>query len=209
MPVVGGRGRRRAFGSANPEGACPGARLGVTPPRPSRPHKRIPPAVVGSARIGRRRGRGTTWPSARRVQSGRATSSKAPGDGVGRGARGCSPTPRSRGPHAPRTPAGRTSPEELLAAAHAACFSMALSNELSSRGHEPSRPRGVGGGGRRLPPTITTMRLHVTANGPGGRRGPVPGGGGGGGGLVPGVERAPGQRRRRGRRRAGLTQRRT
>ncbi|CAN5761896.1 OsmC family protein [soil metagenome] len=31
-------------------------------------------------------------------------------------------------------PAGRTSPEELLAAAHAACFSMALSNGLAKAG---------------------------------------------------------------------------
>ena len=30
-----------------------------------------------------------------------------------------------------------TNPEELLAAAHAACFSMALSNELSKAGHVP------------------------------------------------------------------------
>ncbi len=36
-------------------------------------------------------------------------------------------------------PGGKTSPEELIAAAHAACFSMALSNELSSRGHVPRR----------------------------------------------------------------------
>ena len=36
-------------------------------------------------------------------------------------------------------PGGKTSPEELIAAAHAACFSMALSNELSSRDHEPAR----------------------------------------------------------------------
>ncbi|HEX3621445.1 MAG TPA: OsmC family peroxiredoxin [Acidimicrobiales bacterium] len=36
-------------------------------------------------------------------------------------------------------PGGKTSPEELLAAAHAACFCMALSNELSSRGHRPDR----------------------------------------------------------------------
>ena len=34
-------------------------------------------------------------------------------------------------------PGGKTSPEELIAAAHAACFSMALSNELSSRGNAP------------------------------------------------------------------------
>jgi osmotically inducible protein OsmC len=34
---------------------------------------------------------------------------------------------------------GNTSPEELLAAAHAACYSMALSNELSKAGHVPER----------------------------------------------------------------------
>jgi osmotically inducible protein OsmC len=39
---------------------------------------------------------------------------------------------------------GKTSPEELIAAAHAACYCMALSNELNKAGH-PAR------------------RLHVTA----------------------------------------------
>ncbi len=34
---------------------------------------------------------------------------------------------------------GRTSPEELLAAAHASCFSMAFGNELSKRGFPPER----------------------------------------------------------------------
>jgi lipoyl-dependent peroxiredoxin len=34
---------------------------------------------------------------------------------------------------------GGTSPEELLAAAHAACFSMAFSNGLSKAGHHPER----------------------------------------------------------------------
>jgi lipoyl-dependent peroxiredoxin len=33
--------------------------------------------------------------------------------------------------------AGTTSPEELLAAAHAACYSMALSNGLGQAGHKP------------------------------------------------------------------------
>lgn len=33
----------------------------------------------------------------------------------------------------------KTSPEELLAAAHAACYSMAVSNELSKAGHAPER----------------------------------------------------------------------
>ena len=32
---------------------------------------------------------------------------------------------------------GRTSPEELLASAHATCFAMAFSNELSKTGSEP------------------------------------------------------------------------
>lgn len=32
-----------------------------------------------------------------------------------------------------------TSPEELIAAAHAACFSMALSNVLAGGGHDPQR----------------------------------------------------------------------
>jgi osmotically inducible protein OsmC len=34
---------------------------------------------------------------------------------------------------------GKTSPEELLAAAHAACYSMALSHELAQAGHAPER----------------------------------------------------------------------
>jgi lipoyl-dependent peroxiredoxin len=34
-------------------------------------------------------------------------------------------------------PDGLTSPEELIAAAHAACFSMALSNGLAQAGHAP------------------------------------------------------------------------
>jgi osmotically inducible protein OsmC len=33
--------------------------------------------------------------------------------------------------------AGKTSPEEMLAAAHASCYCMALSNELSGAGNEP------------------------------------------------------------------------
>lgn len=34
---------------------------------------------------------------------------------------------------------GGTSPEELIAAAHAACYSMALSNGLAKAGHDPER----------------------------------------------------------------------
>lgn len=36
-------------------------------------------------------------------------------------------------------PDGRTSPEELIAAAHAACFSMALSHGLAQGGNAPER----------------------------------------------------------------------
>ena len=35
--------------------------------------------------------------------------------------------------------AAHTSPEELLAAAHASCFSMALSNGLAKAGHKPKK----------------------------------------------------------------------
>ena len=34
---------------------------------------------------------------------------------------------------------GKTSPEELLAAAHASCYSMAVSHELAQAGHPPER----------------------------------------------------------------------
>src|SRR5438067_2027002 len=37
------------------------------------------------------------------------------------------------------SPDGRTSPEELLAAAHASCFAMALANNLNNRGTPPQR----------------------------------------------------------------------
>jgi len=36
-------------------------------------------------------------------------------------------------------PGGKTSPEELIAAAHATCFSMALSNGLAQEGHAPEQ----------------------------------------------------------------------
>jgi len=36
-------------------------------------------------------------------------------------------------------PGGKTSPEELIAAAHSSCFSMALSNILGKQGHPPTR----------------------------------------------------------------------
>ena len=66
--------------------------------------------------------------------------------------------------------AGGTNPEELLAAAEAACYSMALSAGLEKAGHAPTSVRTeaactlekVGEGFK-----ITTMRLRVTADVPG------------------------------------------
>lgn len=63
-------------------------------------------------------------------------------------------------------PGGKTSPEELLAAAHAACFSMALANELSSRGNPPSLLE-VEAMCTFEPPTITAVDLVVVATVPG------------------------------------------
>ena len=42
-------------------------------------------------------------------------------------------------PRRTEEPQGRTSPEELIAAAHSSCFSMALSGALAKQGHPPER----------------------------------------------------------------------
>ena len=64
----------------------------------------------------------------------------------------------------------RPSPEELIAAAHSSCFSMALSHGLTEAGHRPSTStcsatvtldRGDGA------PTVTTSELTVTGRVPG------------------------------------------
>ena len=64
-------------------------------------------------------------------------------------------------------PGGKTSPEELLAAAHAACFCMALSNELSTRGHPPARLEVQATCAFEPGKGVTTMTLDVTAEVPG------------------------------------------
>ncbi|HWC11325.1 MAG TPA: OsmC family peroxiredoxin [Acidimicrobiales bacterium] len=61
---------------------------------------------------------------------------------------------------------GKTSPEELIAAAHAACFCMALSNELSSRGHVPARLEARATCTFRPGDGVTTMVIDVTAEVP-------------------------------------------
>ncbi len=63
-------------------------------------------------------------------------------------------------------PGGRTSPEELIAAAHAACFCMALANELSSRGHRPARLEVRATCAFEPGKGVTTMALDVTAEVP-------------------------------------------
>ncbi len=68
-------------------------------------------------------------------------------------------------------PAGMTSPEELLASAHASCYAMALSATLGRRGTPPERlhvtavaalDRKEGGGVK-----VSTMDLHVRGRVPG------------------------------------------
>jgi len=62
---------------------------------------------------------------------------------------------------------GKTSPEELIAAAHAACFSMALSNGLAQAGHAPEELR-VSAESTFVPGTgITKMALSVEGRVPG------------------------------------------
>ena len=63
-------------------------------------------------------------------------------------------------------PGGVTSPEELIAGAHAACFCMALSNELSSRGNPPTLIE-IQATCTFEPPTITAVDLAVVAVVPG------------------------------------------
>lgn len=61
---------------------------------------------------------------------------------------------------------GKTSPEELIASAHAACFCMALANEMSSLGSAPARLQ-VEATATFEPPKITKVVLDVSADAPG------------------------------------------
>ena len=60
-----------------------------------------------------------------------------------------------------------TSPEELIAAAHAACFSMALSNGLGQGGHTPERLETSATVSFQPGEGITAIRLTVTGRVPG------------------------------------------
>ena len=61
---------------------------------------------------------------------------------------------------------GKTSPEELLAAAHASCFSMQFASVLSKAGHTPDELN-VSATCTFEPPKITTMQLDVRGRVPG------------------------------------------
>lgn len=57
-----------------------------------------------------------------------------------------------------------TNPEELIAAAHAACYSMALSHDLAEHGHEPQSVRTTARAHLRIiddAPTLALIELDV------------------------------------------------
>jgi osmotically inducible protein OsmC len=63
-------------------------------------------------------------------------------------------------------PEGVTSPEELLAAAHASCFSMAFSNELAKAGTPPTRVKvSVAVTGDKLESGWTVLSSAITVSG--------------------------------------------
>jgi lipoyl-dependent peroxiredoxin len=65
---------------------------------------------------------------------------------------------------------GKTSPEELIAAAHSSCFAMALSHELTQAGSPPEHldvTAKVTLDQRDGAPTVTTSELTVTGRVPG------------------------------------------
>ncbi len=64
-------------------------------------------------------------------------------------------------------PNGVTSPEELIAGAHASCFSMALSNGLSSAGTPPTTLTTSAEVDFQPGTGITAIRLRVTGDVPG------------------------------------------
>lgn len=64
-------------------------------------------------------------------------------------------------------PNGVTSPEELIAAAHATCFSMALSNGLAKAGTPPTQLRTAAEVDFQPGTGITGIRLRVSGDVPG------------------------------------------
>ena len=95
--------------------------------------------------------------------------------------------------------AGKTSPEELIAAAHAACFSMALSRGLAKAGTPPDELKTSATVTFQPGEGITKIALTVEGHGARHRRRRLPRGRGDGEGELPGLEGA----RRRARDHAG------
>ena len=81
-------------------------------------------------------------------------------------------------------PEGKTSPEELIAAAHATCFSMALSHGLAQAGHPPEELKTSATVTFQPGEGITKIALDVAGPRAGNRRGCVPAGSGRGEGRT-------------------------
>jgi len=64
-------------------------------------------------------------------------------------------------------PNGRTSPEELIAAAHASCYSMSVSNVLTKAGHPPTTLNTRAEVDFQPGEGITGIRLRVSGDVPG------------------------------------------
>ena len=64
-------------------------------------------------------------------------------------------------------PEGRTSPEELIAAAHASCYSMSVSNVLTKAGHPPTTVNTRAEVDFQPGEGITGIRLWVSGDVPG------------------------------------------
>ena len=169
-PLVGGRVRpaRRGGVRAGPRGGprgiprLPRRDAGHVPPRPGRPGARggrlarelshRPTPLPSDQGPPRRRGRGTRASPHRRNPWPRSAPPRSPGTARSPRARGTIDYVTSgafaRLPvtWASRTEAadGRTSPEELLASAHASCYSMSLSGKLGAQRH----PAGIAQGDR-------------------------------------------------------------
>ena len=129
------RGARRRCPDADAAAFAAGRRRPPTQGCPFSALIRASATVTVDATLGRRQ---LMAPIAPRTSPGRARSWRAPG-------RSTSVESGAFGPldvtWASRTEEseGRTSPEELIAAAHAACFSMALSHGLAQGGTPPER----------------------------------------------------------------------
>jgi len=121
-----------------------------------------PPAAVGNVKSGARLVRRM---AAKRTAQAVWEGTLAQGSGRVKGTSGALPETSVTWASRTEAPAGKTSPEELLAAAHAACYSMALSAGLGRMQKPPTRLAveatatfdKVGDGWK-----VTTMELSVT-----------------------------------------------